>query len=88
MLKHLLPFQICECEVASTIAPEENCPLVRVRVVVRVNFMVGGNCPRIAHGIYEKLLPTSCQMKRKVYFLSCGPGEKEVLSQEHFHHFN
>ena len=26
MLKHLLPFQICECEVASTIAPEEIVP--------------------------------------------------------------
>lgn len=63
-----------------TISPEENCPPVRVKVAVGVNFRVEGNCPRIAHEIYEKLLPTSssCQMKRKVYFLSCGRGGKEV----------
>ena len=59
-----------------------------LRVKVRVNFKLGGNCPRITHEICEKLLPTSCQMKRKVYFLSCGRGEKEVLRQEHSHRFN
>ena len=58
------------------------------RVAVRVNFRVGDNCPRIALEIYEKLLPSNCQMKRKVYFLSCGRGKKEVLSQERFHRFN
>ena len=29
-----------------TIAPEENCPLVRVRVWLRVSYGVGGNFPR------------------------------------------
>ena len=55
------------------------------RVPVRVNFKVGGNCPRIARETSEKLLPTSCQMKRKVYLLSCDRGEKELSSQERFH---
>ena len=87
-LKHLLLFKICEREGIRTIAPEENCPPVRVRIGVRVNFRVGGNCPRIAREICEKLLTASCQMKRKVYFLSSGRGEKKVLSQEHFHRFN
>ena len=29
-----------------TIDPKENCPLVRIRVWLRVNFGVGGNFPR------------------------------------------
>ena len=58
------------------------------RVAVRVNFRVGGNCPRIAREICENLLPTRCQIKRRVYFLGCGRGEKEALRQERFHRFN